>query len=403
MIRRKPCSKTPTVFPYPDVVSSWTAISVDINGYSRPREYQLIASAPGSQHSCQTGVCSIRMGPEDDGQSTLRDLAGASYLTKVFGDPNDTSYNSFRKQTPYLRPARFGVLSDLTRSAWEPDSFGSISDVSCLTVEMPCTRFVVSTVRSGLPVTFIHSDKAAPSGSRFERPFAVYPGSLISAALKSKDQSPWVLNILDRMTSVEVLDAEPDSFLLKVPDDPAKDSTGRSGVTIYTPNQGLGRLVSMEAISPATVSGADSGISPPAKTMGNAALRQVHALLKQREVATLKLPAVLTFGGNRSGYVVIYRETGGNGSALFVVITGNSKEVCSRHATTIDIYKNWSEWHNAKNGQEAPKPNTDYDANTATLKRLLLEPKLSWRKEGFARNPLLLLLPEQTTESTCVE
>lgn len=386
--------KDSKAFSYPDLVRSKTATAQDRNGANRPREYQLFATPPGGQHACQSGVCSMRLGPEDDGKDTLRDLAGTGYLQLVFGGTS-TPYEGFRTLTPYARPAQFGALSDLAQASWEPQTFGAVTNIACVTNEIPCTRFAVTLNRGGEAVTIVHSDKSALSGSHFDRSLTVSPNSLLSGTLNSPDRSPWVLDVMDRVSPVVVLQSDADSFLIRVPNDFKVDAPMKS-LNVFTPGKGLGHLVQLAGDF--ELRGTGPGGTLPVKPKGNATYRQIHALLKARQSSSQSPPAILTFGGRKEGWVVAYRETGTSADAVFAIITGNYQQTCLRHATVGDIARKWSQWHGAK---EAPDADADYSQMTARLQRLMLDAKQTWRQEGFARNPLLLLTAQTFGESVC--
>jgi hypothetical protein len=253
----------------------------------------------------------------------------------------------------------------------------------------------VTVNRSSSPVTIIHSDKSALSGSRYDRPLIVSPHSLLSASLNSSDRSPWLLDVIDRVRPVVVLQSDSDSFLIRVSDD-AKNAAPLGSLTVFTPGKGLAHLI---PLGPgAELGGIGPGGTLPEKPKGNATYRQIHGVLKVRQSSPQSIPAVLTFGGRKEGWVVAYRETATSAGAVFSLITGNYKQTCLRQATVDEIVKKWSQWHVVK---EAPDVGTDRDANIAFLERLLLNAKQSWRQEGFARNPILLLTPQTFGESSC--
>jgi hypothetical protein len=381
-----------SIFPYPDFVRSRAVTAADREGRRARREYQLFAAPISGAHSCPSGVCVMRLGPEDDGNQTLRDIAGLAYLPLVFGK-NDTPYDGFRTLAPRGRAAQFGVLADLVQAAWEPETFGTLNGVTCVTDENPCTRLVVAASNQAGRRMIIHSDKAA-AGSPFDRPIRAVEGSLLWAALGQSDHSPWILDTIDEKTVVNVLQSDADSFLILTNSDQPGAAAG-AVFMVYTPGKGMGHSVE--------ISTDGLGIRPlirrwhsPGDTLANssdAILRNVLALLKARQSGSAPFPA--TISADRS--TAFYRENG-SPDATLAVVSGNPQKACLRQASIGAIADKWKQWNAAG---EAPPVPQGADATGAAIQRLLLDKQATWRSEGFARNPMLLLAAQDTADSKC--
>jgi hypothetical protein len=334
----------------------------------------------------------MRLGPEDDSPNTLRDLARVDLLPQAFGKGTD-ALDVFLQLKPFASPAEFGVLSDMVQAAWEPDVYGTIDSVTCFTAENPCTRFTVALTRRTSSETVIHSDKSA-SGSHFDRPLFVYPHSLLAGALSSNDRSQWILDVIDRTTPLRVVGSDADSFLIQQADD-SKPSLVYT-LMVYTPNKGVGRPVPLQGKR--HFLGHGPGETLASRPSGSATFREIHALLKARQSTQGALPAILTPSDRNKPWLFVYSESAFTGDAIFAVITGDLTHTCLRQATASELVKRWQQWNDK---HEAPPLGNDYQANASTLQRLLLDQSQSWRREGFQRNPILLLTPQSLAESVC--